>query len=112
MRVLATYETAPIPAQTKCPEFPLPRKCPNFRKRCQQNLLAPNALFRLAARAAPPPLRPRPCIIGQLPDRKLPTSSPKTENCLSYEAGLAVNCHQLVPARDGSTEGQTECSKA
>ena len=32
------------------PEFPLLRKCPNFRKRCRQNSLAPNALSRLAVR--------------------------------------------------------------
>jgi len=52
-----------------------------------------------------PPLRPRPGNFGQLPDRLLPTSSPKSENDVSYEAGLAENCHQMVPARGGVNRG-------
>jgi len=54
----------------------------NFRNPSQTNTRCHNG----RARVAPPPLRPRPCNFGQLPDRQLPTSSPNIANCQSYAA--------------------------
>jgi hypothetical protein len=83
MLALATYRTAAIPARTKFPEFPLLRRCPNFRKRCRHNSIAPNALSILAARA----LRRRRCA-------HLATSDNcRTASCLPASRKLRIVCH-------------------